>query len=421
MNHATGLRCLRCRCLYPLSHHDRDCPDCRRDAPSGLVVAYDPTMLVPRQASPTGSGLWRYGDLLPTDALSAVSLGEGCTRLLPMPRVGSALGVEHLFIKDETRQPTGSFKDRLACVGVSAARAMGAAVIVSSSSGNAGAAAAAYAARAGLACIIFTFRGASETLVTQMRALGAIVVFAEHKDDRFSLVQQGVRRFGWFATSPFSDPVTGSNPIAIEGYKTLAYEIAEAMAWDVPDWCVLPVCYGDALAAIGRGFEDMVALGWTHRVPRLVAAEVSGSLGAALASGGDLLPAMHLNRSTVATSIGAARGTFQALHALRAFDGRAVTVDDAAMLHWQDVLARQEGLWIEPSSAAALGAIATLAAEGAIRPHHRVVAVATAGGLKDPAVTADRLGNVPVVPADLDTALAIIDRTYGLRLAQEIS
>jgi threonine synthase len=123
----------------------------------------------------------------------------------------------------------------------------------------------------------------------------------------------------------------------------------------------------------------------------------------------------------VATSIGAARGTFQALHALRAFDGRAVTVDDAAMLHWQDVLARQEGLWIEPSSAAALGAIATLAAEGAIRPHHRVVAVATAGGLKDPAVTADRLGNVPVVPADLDTALAIIDRTYGLRLAQEIS
>jgi threonine synthase len=373
-------------------------------------------MLVPRPAFPTGSGLWRYGDLLPTDASGSVSLGEGCTPLLPMPRAGAALGLQHLFVKDETRQPTGSFKDRLACVGVSAARAMGARVIVSSSSGNAGAAAAAYAARCGLSCVIFTFRGASETLVTQMCALGAIVVFAEYKDDRFSLVQQGIQRFGWFATSPFSDPVTGSNPIAIEGYKTLAYEIAEAMDWDVPDWCVLPVCYGDALAAIGRGFEDMVALGWTHRVPRLVAAEVSGSLGAALASGGDVLPAMHLNRATVATSIGAARGTFQALHALRASDGRAVTVDDGALLRWQGVLARREGLWIEPSSGAALAAIEILVGEGTIRPDHRVVAIATAGGLKDPSATADRLGNVPVVPADLDAAMTIIDNAYGIRL-----
>ncbi|HEX3993024.1 MAG TPA: pyridoxal-phosphate dependent enzyme [Acetobacteraceae bacterium] len=377
-------------------------------------------MLVPRPASSTGSGLWRYGDLLPADASGAVSLGEGFTPLLPLPRAAAVLGLGHLLIKDETRQPTGSFKDRLACVGVSAARALGTRVIVSSSSGNAGAATAAYAARAGLACVIFTFRGASETLVAQMRALGAMVVFAEHKDDRFSLVQRGIQRFGWFATSPFSDPVTGSNPIAIEGYKTLAYEIAEAMDWDVPDWCVLPVCYGDALAAIGRGFEDMVALGWTRRVPRLVAAEVSGSLGAALASGGDALPAMHLNRTTVATSIGAARGTFQALHALRASAGRAVTVADCALLQWQDFLARQEGLWIEPSSAAALAAIEMLVAEGTIRPDHRVVAIATAGGLKDPSVTARRLGNVPVVPADLDTALTIIDNTYGTRLAGEV-
>src|SRR3954452_620615 len=77
-----------------------------------------------------------------------------------------------------------------------------------------------------------------------------------------------MRRFGWFSTSPFTQPVVGSNPLALEGYKTLAYEIAEAMDWAVPDWCVLPVCYGDALAAIRRGFTDMVSLGWTNRVPR---------------------------------------------------------------------------------------------------------------------------------------------------------
>jgi threonine synthase len=416
MNHAKALRCLRCGRSFLLSHYDRDCPACREEAPSGLVVEYDPAMLRPRPALPNGRDLWRYGDLLPVDAAHAVSLGEGGTPLLPMPRIGATLGLDHLFIKDETRQPTGSFKDRLACVGVSAAQAMGARVIVSSSSGNAGAAAAAYAARAGLPCVVFTFREASATLVRQMRALGALVVFADRKDDRFALVQQGVQRFGWFATSPFSNPVTGSNPIALEGYKTLAYEIAEAMAWDVPDWCVLPVCYGDALAAIGRGFTDMVSLGWTDRVPRLVAAEVSGSLGAALASGEDRLPAIRLNTPTVATSIGAAQGTFQALRALRSSDGLAVTVDDAAMLRWQDALARREGLWLEPSAAAALGAIATLVSEGTIRPHHRVVALATAGGLKDPG---PGLGGVPVVPADLDAALAIIETTYGVRLSSE--
>ena len=145
-------------------------------------MVYDGAMLAPRAARPTGRGLWRYGDLLPVDAADAVSLGEGGTPLLAVP----SLGVERLFIKDETRQPTGSFKDRLACVGVSAARTVGARVIVSSSSGNAGAAAAAYAARAGLPCVVFTFQGASAPLVAQMRALGAMVVFAEHKDDRFS-------------------------------------------------------------------------------------------------------------------------------------------------------------------------------------------------------------------------------------------
>jgi len=417
MNHALGLRCLRCHRAYPMSHYDRDCPVCRADAPSGLAVEYDPEMLRPRPAAPAGVGLWRHGDLLPVDAADAVSLGESGTPLLPLRRIGAALGLEQLFVKDETRQPTGSFKDRLACVGVSAARAMGARVIVSSSSGNAGAAAAAYAARAGLRCVIFTFREASATLVAQMRALGAIVVFAGHKDDRFSLVQQGVSRFGWFATSPFSDPVTGSNPLGVEGYKTLAYEIAEEMGWEVPDWCVLPVCYGDALAAIGRGFQDMVSLGWTTRVPRLVAAEVSGSLGAALASGEDRLPVIRLNKPSVATSIGAARGTFQALQALRACAGRAVTVDDAAMLHWQEALARQEGLWVEPSAAASLAATAILAAEEAIEPHHRVVLLATAGGLKDPDATQSRLGAVPVVPADLDPALNVIEDAYGVRFA----
>jgi threonine synthase len=360
-----------------------------------------------------GVGLWRFGDLLPVGAGDAVSLGEGGTPLVPLPRVAARLGLEHLWAKDETREPTGSFKDRLACVGVSAARQRGARVIVSSSSGNAGAAAAAYAARAGLACIIFTFEGAAGPLVTQMRALGAMVLSVERSEDRLPLLTAGMRRFGWFSTSPFTQPVVGSNPLALEGYKTLAYEIAEAMDWTVPDWCVLPVCYGDALAAIRRGFTDMVALGWTKRVPRLVAAEVAGSLGAALASGDDAPRDVRLNAPTIATSIGASRGTFQALDALRRSNGVAVTASNDQILDWQATLARDEGIWLEPAAAASLAALAQLAERKMVKPSERVVILATAGGLKDPFRAETKMAPVPTVPCDFDAALTTLRRTYG--------
>ena len=118
-------------------------------------------------------------------------------------------------------------------------------------------------------------------------------------------------------TSPFFGPAVGSNPFGVEGYKTLAYEVAEALGWQVPDWCVLPVCYGDALYGMWKGFEELRRLGWIDRAPRLVAAEIHGSLGAALADGGDAVPEIPGGRATLAASIGATRSTFQALTALR--------------------------------------------------------------------------------------------------------
>jgi threonine synthase len=420
MTFATGLRCTRCGTRYPLLFYDRDCGQCHDVAPSALAVEYDPSMLVTRPAKPCGAGLWRFGDLLPIDRSDAISLGEGGTPLLPLARIAARLGLTHLWAKDETREPTGSFKDRLACVGVSAARERRARVIVSSSSGNAGAAAAAYAARAGLACIVFTFQGASGPLVTQMRALGAMVLSMERSDDRLLLLKLGMRRFGWFSTSPCTQPVVGSNPLALEGYKTLAYEIAEAMDWAVPDWCVLPVCYGDALAAIRRGFTDMVSLGWTNRVPRLVAAEVAGSLGAALASGDDAPPDVRLNAPTIATSIGASRGTFQALDALRRTDGLAVKTRDDQILHWQAALASEEGIWLEPAAAAGLAAVAQLVESQIIKANDSIVIVATAGGLKDSSRWEAQMDPVPIVPPDLEAALTTLRYSYGFDATAEV-
>ena len=285
---------------------------------------------------------------------------------------------------------------------------MGARVIVSSSSGNAGAAAAAYAAKAGMRCVIFTFKGTSGPMLTQMRGYGATVVACENKDDRWKLMEHAVRHYGWFPTSPFFGPVVGSNPYGIEGYKTLAYEIAEQLQWTVPDWCVLPVCYGDALLGMWRGFEDMMALGWTDRMPRMVAAETYGSIGAALAGGGDALPDMRKNYETVAVSIGATRGTYQALDIVRRSEGTALTIGNAEMMRWQQILAEQEGLFVEPASAASLAAVEQLALDGRIAPSQTVVSLLTASGLKDPATTAAQQQDLLPVPANFDAAVALL-------------
>src|SRR5882724_5935409 len=362
----SALVCVRCSARYPIDRFAEDCPACRQArAPANLTVAYD---------SPPGEGairdaparrpasMWRWESFLPAAAADAVSLGEGNTPLLEAP----ALGLGDVWIKDESRNPTWSFKDRLASSAVTMAKRLGAKVIASSSSGNAGAAAAAYAAKAGIPCIVFTFRGAAGPLLTQMRAYGAMVVMVEDKDDRWRFQSAGVERFGWYPTSPFFGPVIGSNPFGMEGYKTIAYEIAEAFDWQPPDWCVLPVCYGDALHGMWKGFAEMKALGWIDRVPRFVAAEVSGSLAAALGSGEVMPMPRPRNAATVATSIGANQGTVQSLEVLRRTNGAAVAVDDDALIHWVARLAQLEGIWAEPSSVAPFAAIERLREQGTI-------------------------------------------------------
>ncbi|HET9715667.1 MAG TPA: pyridoxal-phosphate dependent enzyme [Pseudolabrys sp.] len=401
-----GLQCLRCGSRYDRGHYAQDCEKCRSQAPSNLVIEYDASFAA-RRAKPSredGSGLWRYADLLPVAKNDAVTLGEGGSPLHRLSRIGKHLGLEALFGKDETRNPTWSFKDRLACVAVSAAKQIGAPAIVSSSTGNAGAASAAYAAKAGLPCVVFTAKGVAGPLITQMRVYGATIIETATKADRWPLMQRAVREFGWFPTSPFFGPAVGSNPFGIEGYKTLAYEIVEQMEWQVPDCCVLPVCYGDALLGMWRGFEEMRSFGWTNRVPKMMAAEIYGSLGAALESGGDALPDMPQTHDTVAKSTSATQSTFQALHVLRCSGGYAITVSNESILQWQQVLARAEGLYVEPASAGVFAAIAQLKGSGHIKGNDTIVALLTASGLKDPDATAGVQSRLPAMSANVEDA-----------------
>ena len=406
-----ALACIRCGRLYPLESFDRSCGACEAEGvAANLGVAYDEPDFPDRNALPAAPNtMWRFADALPLRAEQAVSLGEGMTPLITVP----SAYCDSLLVKDETRNPTWSFKDRLASVAVSWAASIGAGVIATSSSGNAGAAAASYAARAGLPCVVLTFKGAAGPMVEQIRAAGAMVLECAEKEDRWRVLSAAVERFDWFPTSPFFGPTAGSNPIGIEGYKTLAYEIAEQLDWRAPDWCVLPVCYGDALFGLWKGFDEMRRWGWTDAMPRLVAAEVSGSLSAGLAGDDPMPPAVDRGTGCIATSIDIPRSTAQALLALRRTEGLALTLDDGAILAAQAALARDTGLFIETSSAAALAAVERLGADGAIQREATVVAVATASGLKDVDAGSSAAGAVPRVGADLDSLCRALGEHYG--------
>jgi threonine synthase len=377
--------CIRCGASYPanVTIDSKGCARCQDTAPANLAPVYAAPQPHPLAGATSSRSLWRFAQMLPCTEAEAVSLGEGLTPLLASPRIGAFLGVPNLAIKDEGRNPTWSHKDRFSTIAVSVARARGAKIVATASSGNAGASLAAYAARAGLKCVVTTFAGSAGAMLAQIRKYGATVLPLVSKMDRWSLLEQAAARYDWFIASPYHGPVVGSHPLGIEGYKTIAYEIVEQSNGTAPDWCVLPVCYGDALSGVWAGFCELFAQGAITRLPRLVAAEVHGSLADALASGADALSERKMLFDSLAVSIGTPRSTFQALKALRESGGHAVPVSNHGLIAMQERLARDEGIFAELASVTPLIAIAKLKGQGVIAATDRVVAVVTASGLKD--------------------------------------
>lgn len=382
-----GLKCPRCGTLYDKAAFASPCLTCLPVADVGLVVEYaEPVPAMTKTGLTQGvNSLWRYSHSLPVKASEAISLGEGLTPFVPLDTIGRELGLPHLFAKCEFANPTGSFKDRLATAAVSAAKSIfGAKVIASSSTGNAGAAVAAYAAKGNLDCIIFTVGDPSGPFVAQMQAYGAHVITCSNKAQRWEFLSEGVKKYGWFPTSPFFAPPVGSNPYGLEGYKSLAYEIAASLDWDPPEWIVLPICYGDALYGMWRGFRELIEGGVVKRMPRFVAAEIYGSLSAAFHAEGDKISEMPKTHDTAATSISAVQSTYQALFVLRQSEGVPVVVSEEELLQAARLLSAREGLFVEPAAAAAVSAAITLKQRGMMKDADRIVCVLTAGGLKAP-------------------------------------
>ncbi|WP_374619299.1 threonine synthase [Pandoraea sp.] len=330
-----------------------------------------------------GQGMWRYGALLPVEAHWGSRLVVGGT---PLVDCGDEGGVR-LWVKDEARNPSGSLKDRATEVVLAVARQAGCKHVVTASTGNAGASLACIAASMGMSAIVVVPAGAPFVKLAQMRAYGAKICEVDGTyDDAFEIAERMADDAGVCCRN------TGINPFTREGKKTCAFEIAEALDWQVPDWVIVPTGDGNILSGIAAGFLDLYALGITSAVPRLLAAQADSSNSIALdwQECGDAMALPEsptlVSPETVADSlaVGRPRDHFAALHALRATRGACVTVSDVRTMAASRKLAQHFGLWFEPSTATGYAALGESLATGRIGSDARVVLLGTGSGLKSP-------------------------------------
>jgi len=420
-NFARSLRCTHCGVAYGLDPLWEGCAACRReDFVYPLEVQYDEAAqgaavsaaLFERRSG----GVWRFDPLLPVAAERKVTLEEGQTPLVDSPALADQAGVARLLIKDESRNPTWSHKDRASAVAVSDALARGARAVTLSSSGNHGISAAAYAARAGIGCVIFVLDTAPIIARTLIQAYGGIVV-ATDMFGRWQLMEEGVRRYGWYPLGGWTRTAYTGNPYGSEGYKTIAYELCEQLAWQAPDVVIVPTAGAEVLYGIHEGFEDARRLGWIERMPRLVAAEPAAGAPTfhALERGLDFIPSVTAG-PTVAVSIGASIGSYRGLLGVRDSDGLAAAVSEDEILGAYALLARHEGLFVEPSSAASVAAALQLGRAGQLTRSSTVVCISTASGMKDPSTAEKTLGSpMPLIPPDFEAFREAARAAYGER------
>ena len=417
MGRPIGLECIRCGRQYDQPPGFKGCPTCLAEGhPANLRVRYDlarvRASLDLRSLAGRPQSIWRYAELMPVDPEQAVTLGEGFTPLVHLERLGRELGMPRLYAKNESANPTWSFKDRLASGAVSWARAAGRTVITGSSSGNAGAATAAYAARAGLPCVMFTTRQFPVPMRVGMGVYGTYLVAMPTIRDRWDMVEAFVDQYGWFPVTVFVYPLVGSNYYGISAYGSIAYELVEQLGGP-PDAVVMPVGAGDALSGAWYGFQDYAQMGFIDRPPRMLAAEVFGPLKHAVDAGLDQPEEVDWG-PTVAVSVGLNASTLQGLNVIRESGGAAETASDEEMLAMQSRLASLEGIYVEASSALSLAALPRLVAAGAVDPESTIVAFLTASGLKDPDTTAERLlRDTPLAEPTVESVLGTLAEAYG--------
>jgi threonine synthase len=381
MSFAERIVCARCQKRFALSELLNLC-----SCGSPLLVRYDikgaKTALAKSDLVGRGASLWRYRELLPLqDDANRISLGEGFTPLLAAKKLGDALGLSRLWIKDEAQNPTGSFKDRGLSLAVSRAKELGVQKAAIPSAGNAGGSFAAYAARAGIEAHVFMPRDTPMANQIEVAQYGAKLTLIDGLiNDCGRMVAERKVREGWF------DMSTLKEPYRVEGKKTMGYEIAEQLDWHLPDVIIYPTGGGTGLIGMWKAFGELEELGWIGaNRPRMVSVQASGCAPIVKAFDENKLSAEPWQDAhTVASGLRVpqAVGDFLMLEAIRQSGGTALSVSDDAMLAEIKLVGKAEGVFFCPEGAACVAALRRLVNNSWIKPDEEVVIFNTASGLK---------------------------------------
>ncbi|MEM1592399.1 MAG: threonine synthase [Candidatus Bathyarchaeia archaeon] len=405
-------RCINCGECYDVDEVIYKCMKCG----DILEIKYDYSLLEKRLEKSDWRKLplsvWRYHDFMPIkDFSKIVSLNEGGTSLYSCQRLGKILGLKNLYVKNEGENPTGSFKDRGMTVGVTKAVELGVKIVACASTGNTSASLAAYAAKAGLSCIILIPSGAiAFGKLAQAIAYGAKVVQIRGNFDK---ALEMVLKLSEEHKEIYL--LNSINPFRIEGQKTIAYEICDQLNLNSPDVVVVPVGNAGNISAIWKGFTEFYELDLVDRLPRMMGIQAEGAapIARAIKSGEDkIVPVEKPETIASAIRIGAPVSWKKALRAIKGSGGTAETVSDYEILEAQKLLARSEGIFVEPASAASIAGLKKLVENGEIDRDEVVVCVTTGHGLKDPDIVVKTFEK----PYEVDAELKAIEKILGLAL-----
>ncbi len=391
MSYATHIECKICHSRFDLCEINF-CPSCGKpgliDANNWtLEVEYDLRKIkaeVSKKDLLCENTLWRYLPLLPIGKPDLIlSLGEGMTPLVKCKNIEKEFGIKNVYIKDETRNPTGSFKDRMIAIIFQKARELNNHVLLIVSDGNLGSSGAAYCSKHGKTeCIIMTYPHITEAKLYQMLIYGGKVFDVKGSlEERVGLFLKLAERKGWYVVN--YDHI--GNPYALEGYKTIGYEISEQLGWQAPDHVIVPTGSGEGISGVYKGFKELYELGWIQTMPRIHAAQVEGNdpLVRAVNAKLDNVVPLSVMEPTVVGGINTDITGYTALEAVIATGGTGVTVSEKEALEGEKLMATREAVYTEPASGVAFYGIRKLKEQGVISPDASVVCVATSHGLKD--------------------------------------
>ncbi|MCL1978320.1 MAG: threonine synthase [Candidatus Bathyarchaeota archaeon] len=404
--------CINCHTKYGIDEIVYFCKKC------GDILEIKMDMERAAEAVKTGDhkkkaplSVWRYRDFMPIhEATNVVTLSEGGTGLHRSERLGEALGLTNLWIKNEGENPTGSFKDRGMTVGVTKAVELGARHVICASTGNTSASLAAYAARAGIRCTVLIPSGKiaygklSQAMIHGAKVLQVRGNFDEALEFVLKLAEK--HRSIYLLNS--------INPFRIEGQKSLGYEICEQLDYDAPDRLIVPVGNAGNISAIWKGFSEFYKLGLLNKLPKMTGIQAAGSAPIAKAiksHSNKIVPVAEPETVATAIRIGAPVSWKKALNAINESHGTAETVTDEEILDAQKLLAQVEGIFVEPASASSIAGLKKLVRNGIINKNERVVCVTTGHGLKDPD-TAIKMSEKPV---EVDAEMSAIENALGIK------